>query len=308
MSDDKEITPQYLWEELHVRQGDSLKAALLAFGQIEGLYPAEVPQEEWVQAEAEKLYEFGRIAVVTALSAVEEESDPEQAKALLDHALTVLLAAYPLAVSPEKAEKKAQYLDLSDKITDRIIYLRDTVKLLEVLQILLPEDQELTSLMGGVCQLTAELADDREDRFALIYLMERGDYDQATEAYQQFLEMYGLGSEIQDNDQIITVSARMMGRAVDEGDVSQIERCISNIRRVCDQDASLAKFAIDEIEANSSAQSKQAKLQEKIRQRLAGFEGLVEEPNETVFQDLLAQLKQAQYIRLADEIRQVGQD
>jgi len=254
-------TPEELWTEMHVKQGKSAAASAEAAAIVDVLNT-----NDFSDPRVTKLHgEYARIAAVTGLAATKKaESWPETREDLL-RTIQVIVDHYPLAADAKTATKKGNYWEgVYGEQSAQLICLRDVLHLAQVLKQIL-SDKEIEKWMGGLEKLLKKLNSDSGEKFALIFLTEEAEYQTASHSYREFLSVFGPQTEMYDANGFITVSAKMLGRAVDQLDLNTIITCLRAINDAAKSTPSLSKFALKELAANFSKLMKNRSLRKKIK-------------------------------------------
>ncbi len=260
------FSAKHLWQTLHVEQGrsaDTSGAAKVILDSLE--------TDDFTNPDTKKDHsEYARIAAVTALAAFRKSKSWQEASDHLLCALSVVTDHYPMADSAVEAAKRSKYWQgaYGERESTQLICLRDVWQLTQVLTMILPSE-ELVQWSAGLRVLLQEFSVKRsDDRFAMILAIENETYDEAKKNYSQFVEKMTQDKSF-DANQMITVSARMMGRANDTSDVRQVISCLNHLRQWVKGSPKLMAFAMKEIGSNISAKGKKWFLQRKIQKWLS---------------------------------------
>lgn len=258
MTDGKESFFTKLWNThiLGNKPGEMADTAQEALEALEAVDFTELDK-------AESFQKLVRDIFVGQLAEVKRSPSWQAARIKLLNVLALIEARFPVSDTQREAEKRLKYwvegMPGDDPVT---VLLRDMFDLMRIVVQLVPEqqlEQELIKLFAGIRALLEQFArdsidvakanerslrtkQDAEEKFdtpseirrgALMYLLEDGqDYSEAKQAYYYFMMYFGPGRPQYMPDQVITISARMLGRAVDEGDFEQARVCLAECTKV----------------------------------------------------------------------------
>lgn len=281
-----------LWQDLHVQLGMSGEASILAqmilnLVEIDDFFNPETKIDH---------AQYSRIAAVTALAAFRKSKSWQEASEHLLCALNVVTGHYPMSDNEHEAKKRGKYWDgiYGENESAQLICLRDVWQLTQVLTMILPSE-ELVRWSAGLRVLLQEFSEKRsDDRFAMILAIENETYDKAKKHYTQFVEKM-IQDKSFDANQMITVSARMMGRANDVSDVRQVISCLNHLRQWVKRSPKLMAFAMKEIGSNISAKGKKWFLQRKIQK------WLTQANNDRNFLNAVDELLKVDYVGVGGE-------
>ena len=247
-----QFTPDDLWNNLHVKHGQSAKAAQLAQQELDQVDTNNFTDPDQIKAHGE----YARIAMVTALSAAKKARSWPQAREQLLLSLNTIIDHYPLATDLKLAQKRSRYWEgVYGEQSAQLICLRDLWSLIETFDQLLT-DEQLASFSSNLFKLLTDLSQEQTGEiFALIFMTESADYAQAQLAFQCFLDDLE-HNEQGDINQAVTVIARFLGRAVDNQDWPQVWQCLKLLRDNLKHNLQLSRFTGQEIVKNLSRLAK----------------------------------------------------
>lgn len=254
------LSPKEIWD-IHL-QGDSNKAAKLAKTELDGIDTKNFTDFTRAIAHAE----YSRSTLVTATAAVKRSENWEQAQEGLGLSLATALQHFPLAEQMEEASLRGDYFEATlGSESAQLICLRDVLHLSRIIAQIFP-DEEVADFAAGLQHLLGQISDEkRGERFSLIFLCEEAPYPQAKQAYVDFLHSFGPASEKMDANQLITVSARMLGRAVTAKDFIQTAGCLDILLKSLKNHSELRMFLLKELTKNLSENYRDQHLQEKYQ-------------------------------------------
>jgi hypothetical protein len=126
----------------------------------------------------------------------------------------------------------------------------DVAKLYDLLSVIC-RNEELFHLAAALRTVLSEktVSSHQHERFELIRILEKPTtyYKVIQSTYQEFMRRYGFESPEQSLNQITTVTARVLGRAMAEKDMPTVRDCLHTLKSVVQIDRSLWKFVIKEI-------------------------------------------------------------
>lgn len=254
------FSPQEIWN-IHL-QGDSTQAAKLAKAELDAIDTKNFT--DFTQAVMHT--EYSRSALVTANAAVKRSENWEQAQEGLRLSLETALQHFPLADQVEQAQLRGDYFEATlGSESAQMICLRDVLHLSKVIEQIFPS-QEANQFVAGLQNLLNQISDEkRGERFSLIFLCEEAPYAQSKQAYAEFLSKFGPKSEKLDANQLITVSARMLGRSVTAKDFIQTLACLDVLLMSLKNHADLRVFLLKELAKNLSENYRDQHLLEKFQ-------------------------------------------
>lgn len=219
------LTPKYLWETLHVIRGETALAAALASSELHTVDTQDFSD----LSQANRHGELARIAVVCHTTAARRSRDLESARVHLTQATQDLVASYPLSVTQKDAEVRATYWEpVYGEENAPLMCLRDTVKLIELLHFVFPDNSQLLAIKNAFLRLLLEQTGSGTQRFDLISSVERSEYPKAREAFITFIRDFGTTSKFKQYDQILTVIGEMARRALEQKSVKDCLMCANH--------------------------------------------------------------------------------
>ncbi len=235
-----------IWK-LHVEQGESAEAARMANGVL-----SEIETDAFSNyAEASRHGEYARLTEVTSLAAAKKSRSWVEAREHLMRSVETVLNNYPLANNELEAKKRGNYWEaVYGDESAQLICLRDVLHLMQVLAKVLAYD-ELGKFVVGLANLLTKLSDEKNgERFGLIFLTEEAAYKEAQAAYKRFITDFGLESKSYSPDQLVTVTSRFLGRAVETKDFIQVGECLNVLLFSLRSEPKLRQFIIKELAKN----------------------------------------------------------
>lgn len=234
------ITPDYLFNQMHGEDGKSGKASEIAT-EVLGVIDPEDHND---------IGEYARIALVTGTAAVRKSRSWPEAREHLLRALEVFDQHYPFSSTEEEAQSRGNnwevfYGDQSAQLNA----LCDVFHLATLLSKIV-RTEELAKYVAGLENLLFNLANESDERAPMIFLIEGADYSLASKTFDQFMELYGLGSENHDPNRIVTVCARFLGRAVDNLDIFQARKSALILRQTLQAHKNLLPAAFRQSAVN----------------------------------------------------------
>lgn len=165
------VTPKYLWEELHVKHGQTALAASLAGEVLDGIDTRHFSD----YAVAQRHGEIAAITMMTSMSASKKSADWQTAEPHIIRAANTVLEHYPLGSSEDDAQLRGNYWDpVYGKESAQRIAAGDVAKLYDLLSVLCRND-ELFHLASALRTVITEktISSHEHERFELIRIIEK---------------------------------------------------------------------------------------------------------------------------------------
>lgn len=265
--------------ELHVVANDQNSAVAAAAERRSAYDPGNFTNP----TVAEEFTNDTRTVAVLSLASAKKQPDWPTARASLRDALAVFARDYPLATDNHEGERRLAYWN-EGMPEDEALYvcLRDLYGLAELLlQLVRPENpqqaheyDDIHLWARGLMTLTQKLVDagldpsnpGQTERFALMFIIEESKrYSRSVRAYHSFIRLFGQGTRLFQTDQVVTMSMRMFGRAIDHADVVTALLCFRNMKQAVKADPSRTDLSRRDLIKNFSATVKKMFLAHRYR-------------------------------------------
>jgi hypothetical protein len=240
------ITPQHLWDELHVQKRQTDQASRLARQVL-----FEIETENFTdRSVAERHGEIARIAMVTSTAMLKNSTNWLQAKHYLIRSSHTVIDHYPLAATAEEAKKRGLYWQpVYRSESAQWICAQEVAAFFRNVNTLV-DQPTLLSLAVGLEHLLDQ-KNTPDERFDLIRSIKAGDYFNATGAFRFFCREFGIDSQFADLDQIVTLSTIMMGKAAAHFDLQTYLLGVTNLKNAFQKQPSLGKFILSQLRKNT---------------------------------------------------------
>lgn len=258
----EKLTPTQVWE-MHLA-GNSAHASELSWAVLHTISLAD----QYDLDTANRHGEFSRISQQTSMAVFKRADTWRDARPYLLRAGKVVSNHYPIGEAPIEASIRGRLWEpvYGEESAQRIC-AQDMLAMYAAMHQLVDSPTLYSLSIGLQAVLSNEHAMEsaEHERFDLIHAI-RNDkrYDVARFAYTDFLRKYGFGSEVESVDQIITVSAVMFGRALDEGDTNTIGKSLQTLLLAFGKTPAQGKFILSELKKNFSQNRKDAILRAKL--------------------------------------------
>jgi hypothetical protein len=251
-----------LWDELHVLRGESAHAAKLAIDQLIMLAKQDLQKESVRNAHGE----YARIAHKASGAVVKRSPTYASAASHLRIAGWTIVDHYPVGKTEHTAQERGELWDpvYGNESAQRIC-AQDMLEYFQIMTYIAQSDELHLSAVGLTHYLEKIIQQQGDsERFDYIKTIKQDSFKDAIEAYEAFLQRFGLRSEVKDLDQVITLSAIMFGRALDHADAKAVALSLNTIRAAVMQQRSLLGFAVGQLKKNFSYERRQIGLNKKL--------------------------------------------
>lgn len=259
------ITPKYLWEVLHAKQGRSGEASALS---VEIL--SDLDTQNFTNTDvAERHGEIAAIAMMTSFSAFKQARDWEHGLPFLLRTAQAITDHYPIEDEPAAAIQRGNYWDpVYGAESAQRITARHIAKFYDMMSILTGNEQ-LFALANGlkVAMNEKTVSSNEHARFELIGIIDKPTtfYKIVRAAYEEFMKDYGYDSPVESVDQIVTVTTKVLGRAFAEKDWKTVQWCLTNLKIALQKKPELWRFIVKELGKNFIPNKKEQLVDEKLR-------------------------------------------
>lgn len=229
-------SPEYLFLQLHERQGRSEEAAILAEEVLAKIDTKDFSDRSLSKANGE----YARIAVVSSNSAAKKSLTWYHATSNLQRALRAMSQRYPLAKSENEAKLRGRYWQgVYEGQLSATNCLRDALHVFQTLEVVFPDNKEVIVYAQAIFALLQELSQTVDDQALLIFQIEEAPYSLAKESYFHFLRTSGFDQQKGEMARLNTVSVRFFIRSVEAEDWSAAKFNIQQLRQILQKDHSL---------------------------------------------------------------------
>lgn len=160
---------------------------------------------------------------------------------------------YPLGATPEEAESKAiEWEGVYEGIESQAAALQNLLPLFSIAHDIFGKNEFMAAYHGIVNALEAFYSRHENDRFAQIFRMRYGTIEQAKAAFAEYVDVHPLGSEDTDIHQYTTLTAMMMGRALEARQLKEFWSGFSTLRYLLGSGKVEKRFVVAEFRKNVS--------------------------------------------------------
>lgn len=269
---DQQKQLDYLWYQLHEKEGRSAEAAAQAHA-----------LRQQYQDDPEMHGELAAIEMTTANAAAKQSTNFAQAYPYFQQATATVQETFPLGKTDAEALTRGNDLDpVYGSVNAQLEMLRHYYHLVKRLATVL-NNPEFSTYVSALWRLLFDLSRELKDEgAALLLVIEHDVYEEAKQAFDRFRQQCGPDSQNFDPSRAITTGARLLNRALQEADYDTALQAFSLALAGLRHDRQQLTHFGKQIASNARAYQELA-----LQEKLTGWQDATSDHDLQIFFDLL---------------------